>query len=78
MSNKIKSHTKVSNKPSNDKFTTTTKINFVNKNTTSNKITKINKNTLFAISNPKINTLSKGEKKKKIKAKENREWGLKK
>jgi hypothetical protein len=66
----------VSNKPNNDKFTITTKINCVNKNTTSNKITKINKNTLFAVSNPKINTLSKGEnKQKKIKAKENREWG---
>ncbi len=42
-------------------FTTTTKIHYVNKNTISNKITKINKNTLFAVSKPKINTLSKGE-----------------
>jgi hypothetical protein len=48
-------------------FTTTTKIHCVNKNTISNKITKINKNTLFAVSKPKINTLSKGEiNKKKI------------
>ena len=59
----MKSHTKVSNKPNNDKFITTTKINCVNKNTTSYKITKINKNTFFAVSNPKITTLSKGEKK---------------
>ena len=57
MTNKMKSHTKVSNKPSNDKFTTTTKLHCVNKNTTSNKITKINNNTLFARSKPKINTL---------------------
>jgi hypothetical protein len=55
----------VSNKPINDKFTTTTKINCVNKNTTNNKITKINKNTLYAVSNPKINIFSKGENKQK-------------
>ena len=49
----MKSHTKVNNKPNNDKFTTSTKLHYVNKNTTSNKITKINKNTLFAYQNQK-------------------------